>query len=71
MFSFINITLHLNVLNKKLQTRGKTIEVKFGLMKAFETKLDNFVKEVASQELNHFPKQKIFTDDTEKFEKIT
>lgn len=35
-----DVTLHWNTLNKKLQGRGKTIEVMFWLSKGFEIKID-------------------------------
>lgn len=43
---FTDVTLHLNTLNKKLQGRGKTIEVMFGLIKAFEIKIYMFINDV-------------------------
>jgi hypothetical protein len=35
---FTDITLYLNILNKKFQGRGKTTKVIFGLIKGFEIK---------------------------------
>lgn len=66
---FADITLHLNVLNKKLQGRGKTMEVMFGLIKGFECKLDIFARDIESGKLNNFPKLKTFLDQSTFFKK--
>lgn len=61
---FTDITLHFNVLNTKLQGRGKTVEVMFGLIQGFGIKLDVFAREIKFKKLNNFPKLKTFLDES-------
>ncbi|KAE9536184.1 hypothetical protein AGLY_007407 [Aphis glycines] len=65
---FTDLTLHLNTLNKKLQGRGKTIEVIFGLVKGFEIKIDMFVNDVKSGKFLYFPKVKKMLGEVDIFE---
>lgn len=65
---FTDLTLHLNTLNKKLQGRGKTIEVMFGLIKGFEIKIDMFINDVKSGKFLYFPKVKKMLGEVDIFE---
>jgi len=64
----LDLTLHLNTLNKKLQGRGKTIEVMFGLIKGFEIKIDMFINDVKSGKFLYFPKVKKMLGEVDIFE---
>ncbi|XP_025203226.1 zinc finger BED domain-containing protein 5-like [Melanaphis sacchari] len=65
---FTDLTLHLNTLNKKLQGRGKTIKVMFGLIKGFEMKIDMFINDVKSGKFLYFPKVKKMLGEVDIFE---
>ncbi|XP_013358565.1 PREDICTED: general transcription factor II-I repeat domain-containing protein 2A-like isoform X1 [Chinchilla lanigera] len=61
---FTDFTLHFNVLNKKLQSIGKTAERMFYDIKTFEKKLQVFERDLESGQLKYFPNLKIHLDNT-------
>lgn len=50
-----DITQHLNELNLKLQGKGKLVCDMFADVKAFESKLQLFLKQISESNLTHFP----------------
>jgi hypothetical protein len=52
---FADFSLHLNDLNTKLQVFGKTIDVIFDNIKAFEIKLKIFKRDVDNGTFKYFP----------------
>ncbi|KAK1341993.1 hypothetical protein QTO34_016746 [Cnephaeus nilssonii] len=52
----INISVHINELNLKLQGFGKSIDVIFGYIKAFESKVKIFKRDVETKTYKYFPR---------------
>lgn len=55
---FADFTLHFNELNVKLQGRGHVADTMFGHIKAFEKKLEVFIKDLHVERLKYFPSLK-------------
>ena len=51
---FADLSLHLNEVNTKLQGFGKTIDIRFDIMKAFEMKLRIFKHDVENNCFKYF-----------------
>ncbi len=66
---FADFCSHLNILNVKLQGSGKTLDVMFDNIKAFEIKLSVFKCDVDSQHFKYFPNLKKYICDLKTDEK--
>ncbi|KAM4026769.1 general transcription factor II-I repeat domain-containing protein 2A-like [Anomaloglossus baeobatrachus] len=53
---FTDLSVHINELNLKLQGFGKSIDVMFGYIKAFESKLKIFKRDVETKTYKYFPR---------------
>ncbi|XP_069588396.1 general transcription factor II-I repeat domain-containing protein 2-like [Ranitomeya imitator] len=53
---FTDLSVHINELNLKLQGFGKSIDVMFGYIKAFESKLKIFKRDVDTKTYKYFPR---------------
>lgn len=51
-----DITMHLNILNKKLQSPGNFIHNLFDCVKSFERKIDLWINQLKNFDLTHFQK---------------
>uniref|UniRef100_A0A286XD40 Uncharacterized protein n=1 Tax=Cavia porcellus TaxID=10141 RepID=A0A286XD40_CAVPO len=60
---FTDFTLHFNVLNKKLQSVGKTADRMFCDIKTFEKKLQVFERDLESGQLKYFPNLKMHLEN--------
>ncbi|KAM6176971.1 protein FAM200B-like [Erethizon dorsatum] len=73
---FTDFILHFSVLNKKLQSVGKTAERMFCDIKTFERKLQVFERDLESGQLKYFPNLKMhlenctFTDSPINYQEI-
>ena len=63
---FADFCEHLNELNIKLQGSGKTLDVMFGYIKAFEMKLEVFKRDVDNERFRYFPNLKRYINDLPK-----
>ncbi|XP_039196835.1 general transcription factor II-I repeat domain-containing protein 2A-like [Crotalus tigris] len=61
---FTDFTLHFNVLNKQLQSVGKTAERMFCDIKIFERKLQVFERDLESGQLKYFPNLKMHLENS-------
>lgn len=52
---FTDLSLHLNEVNTKLQGFGKTVDIMFDIIKAFEMKLRIFKRDVENKDFKYFP----------------
>ena len=50
--------MHLNELFAKLQVYGKSIDIMFGIVIAFESKLHIFQRDLETKSYNYFPRLK-------------
>ncbi|XP_042206826.1 general transcription factor II-I repeat domain-containing protein 2A-like isoform X1 [Homarus americanus] len=66
---FADLCEHLNDLNVKLQGSGKTLDVMFDYIKAFEMKLGVFKRDVDSERFRYFPNLKKYINDLTKDDK--
>ncbi len=57
---------HLYELKIKLQGSGKTLDVIFGYIKAFEMKLEVFKRDVDNEKFRYFPNLKRYINDLQK-----
>ncbi|XP_070622950.1 general transcription factor II-I repeat domain-containing protein 2A-like [Erythrolamprus reginae] len=64
---FTDFTLHFNVLNKELQSVGKTAEMMFCDIKTFEEKLQKFERDLESGQLKSFPNLKMHLENSTMF----
>jgi hypothetical protein len=62
---FTDLSVHMNELNLKLQGFGKSIDVMFGYIKSFESKLKIFKRDIETKTYKYFPRIKKY------FEKAT
>ncbi|KAK1346679.1 hypothetical protein QTO34_000539 [Cnephaeus nilssonii] len=53
---FTDLSVHINELNLKLQGFGKSIDVMFGYIKAFESKVKIFKRDVETKTYKYFPR---------------
>ncbi|XP_069470002.1 general transcription factor II-I repeat domain-containing protein 2A-like [Ambystoma mexicanum] len=53
---FTDLSVHVNELNLKLQGFGKSIDVMFGYIKAFESKVKVFKRDVETKTYKYFPR---------------
>ncbi|XP_069610944.1 general transcription factor II-I repeat domain-containing protein 2-like [Ranitomeya imitator] len=53
---FTDLSVHINELNLKLQGLSKSIDVMFGYIKAFESKLKIFKRDVETKTYKYFPR---------------
>lgn len=51
----INITQHLNILNRKLQGKDCSLPIMFNLVYGFKAKLSLFLTNLARNNIDHFP----------------
>ena len=51
---FIDLSMHLNELNVKLQGYGKSIDIMFGFIIAFESKLNIFQRELETKSYKYY-----------------
>ncbi|XP_063856091.1 protein FAM200A-like isoform X1 [Scylla paramamosain] len=63
---FADFCEHLNELNIKLQGSGKTLDIMFGYIKAFEMKLEVFKRDVDNERFRYFPNLKRYINDLQK-----
>ncbi|KAK1338701.1 hypothetical protein QTO34_019358, partial [Cnephaeus nilssonii] len=54
---FTDLSVHINELNLKLQGFGKSIDVMFGYIKAFESKVKIFKRDVETKTYKYFPRE--------------
>ncbi|XP_070614862.1 general transcription factor II-I repeat domain-containing protein 2A-like [Erythrolamprus reginae] len=64
---FTDFTLHFNVLNKQLQSVGKTAASMFCDIKTFERKLQVFERDLESGQLKYFPNLKMHLENPTRF----
>jgi hypothetical protein len=55
-----DLSVHLNELNLKLQGKGKSIDVIFGYIKSFESKLEVFKRDIRDKRFKYFQRTKKF-----------
>ncbi|CAL1531256.1 unnamed protein product [Lymnaea stagnalis] len=60
---FTDLSVHMNELNLKLQGFGKSIDITLGYVKAFETKLQIFKRDVETKTYKYFPRLKKYFDE--------
>ncbi|KAK1345167.1 hypothetical protein QTO34_013877 [Cnephaeus nilssonii] len=53
---FTDLSVHINELNLKLQGFGKSIDIMFGYIKAFESKVKIFKQDVETKTYKYFPR---------------
>ncbi|XP_069181810.1 general transcription factor II-I repeat domain-containing protein 2A-like [Procambarus clarkii] len=63
MYNHVHFCEHLNELNIKLQGSGKTLDVMFCYIKAFEMKLKVFKRDVDNERFRYFPNLKRYISD--------
>ncbi|KAL7634403.1 UNVERIFIED_CONTAM: hypothetical protein RMT77_014780 [Armadillidium vulgare] len=68
---FADFCEHLNELNIKLQASGKTLDVMFDYIKAFEMKLDVFKRDIDEERFRYFPNLKRYINDVSKDDKTS
>lgn len=66
---FADLCEHLNDLNVKLQGSGKTLDIMFDYIKAFEMKLGVFKRDIDSERFRYFPNLKKYISDLPKDDK--
>jgi len=67
---FTDLSLHLNEVNVKLQGSGKTVDIMFDIIKAFEGKLKIFKRDVEKNEFKYFKYTKLHFSNLEIHEKV-
>lgn len=63
---FADFCEYLNDLNIKLQGSGKTLDIMFGCIKAFQMKLEVFKRDVDNERFRYFPNLKKYINDLPK-----